>query len=298
MPLGFLRRYRRRQGPLAIREARESDYPDIEELLARAHPLYSGLGGGMREAVQDNVTLLAWQEEKLAGVVTAHRQGPEVAWLHTLGLAEDVSVEEVGLPLLQALAAHLAQEGSLWLAYMDEHSLAWMCRLLERAGFYLATRVVGYEAPAQMPPDMGNREVEVRPAGPGDIAAIAQVDRAAFGPLWAYTEALLGSVLGQVGCFLVGKLGNETVGYVLCTLHEGNRGHVVRLAVEPGWQGQRIGARLLAEAFLAMRAQGVRWISLNTQEENRRSQRLYRWFGFRPTGEEVGVWARRLREEK
>ena len=225
MPLGFLR-HPRRQGPLAIREAQESDHPDIEDLLAHAHPLYSGLGGGMREAAQDNVTLLAWQEGKPAGIVTAHRQGPDVAWLHTLGLADDVSMEEVSLALLQALAQRLAQVGATWLAYMDEHDLSWMRRLLERAGFRLSTRVVGYEAPAQVPPDMGNRDVQVRPAGPGDIPAIARVDRAAFGPLWAYTEAVLSSVLGQVGCFLVAEVEGQVVGYVLCTLHEGQRGHV------------------------------------------------------------------------
>ncbi|MBC7263883.1 MAG: HAD-IA family hydrolase, partial [Chloroflexi bacterium] len=48
--------------------------------------------------------------------------------------------------------------------------------------------------------------------------------------------------------------------------------------------GQGIGTRMLAEAIRFFERQGVEHIILDTQADNERSQRLYRWFGFTPTG--------------
>jgi ribosomal protein S18 acetylase RimI-like enzyme len=293
-PLGFLRSLSRREGPLSIREAREEDYPDMESFADISGQAYSGLGGAMREAIREDVALTAWQRDRLAGFILAHRQGPNVAWIHGLGLAHDVSPDTVGGALLGELEAHLRAVGVSWIGYMDEHGLGWLRRLLERAGFHRNTRVVSYEAPVQPPPTRGNPTVSVRPATAADIPAVARLDSAAFGPLWAYREEVLHRVLGEVAYFQVAESDGTVVGYILCTVYHRDRVHVVRLAVDPQAQSQGIGARLLAEAYDHFGARGIRWISLNTQEENARSQRLYRWFGFRPTGEDMGVWAKEL----
>ncbi|MGC8960451.1 MAG: GNAT family N-acetyltransferase [Chloroflexia bacterium] len=292
MPWGWLQP---RQGALLVREATEEDREAIEGLLERARRSYHGLGGALREALREDLLLIAWQAGAPAGLAGIHRQGPEVAWIYALAIAEDASLEAVGTALLDGLEERLRPLGVAYLAYMDEYELPWLRRLLERAGFSRYTRVVGFEARADPPPDLGNREVEVRPAGPADLPAVARLDQAAFGPIWGYGERVFRGVLDTAGLFLLAEEGGETVGYILCTLHPEQRAHIVRLAVAPEHQGRHIGTRLLAEAFTALRSRGVEWIGLNTQEENRRSQRLYRRFGFRPTGEEVEVWAKRLR---
>lgn len=296
VPIPFLRP--RRAGPVSPREASEADLPAIEELLRDSPRTYSGMGGAMREALRDDIALAAWQGGELAGFAMAHRQGPQTAWLHGFGLAADVNTAGVGRPLLQALEERLGREGVAWIAYMDEYTLSWLRHLVEEVGFRRQTRVVAYDALLRPPPDEGNRVVEVRPAGPADVPTIASLDQAAFGPLWAYSERVFHSVLGKVACFLVAWQGSQPIGYVLGTLHGENHAHIVRLAVHPQGQGQRIGVRLLAAAFRHFLAIGARAISLNTQEENSRSQRLYRWFGFRPTGDEVGVWVREVTKDE
>ncbi len=295
-PLGFLKSLSKRQGPITVRLAQPPDYAAMEKILQTSAHAYSGLGGAMQEALQDSVALVAWQREQVAGFVMAFPQGPEVAWIHALGMAPDVSSEEVAPPLLRALEETLRQRGIAWIGYMDEYSLGWMRRLLEQAGYAHNTQVIGLETPLHTPPSSGNQEVRVRPAARDDLPAVARLDRAAFGPLWAYSAAVLGAVLDQVACFLVAELAGQPVGYVLCTRHRHDHAHIVRLAVEPRLQSRGIGARLLAESWAHCAALGVRWISLNTQEENLRSQRLYHWFGFRPSGDEMGVWAKSLEE--
>jgi ribosomal-protein-alanine N-acetyltransferase len=291
-PLGFLRSRSHRQGAIVIRPAEAGDYATIDWLTGASPYAYSGLGGSLREALQDDLVLTAWQEDSLAGFAMAHRQGPEAAWVYAFSLAADVSLSQVGRVLVRGLEERLAPAGVTMLGYMDEYGLSWLRRLLEEVGFRRETRVVSYEAPVRRPPSMGNQEVAVRPAGPADIPAVARLDRAAFGPLWAYSERVLRSVLGPLVYFQAAELPGTVCGYMLCTFHQDDRAHVVRIAVDPGLQGQGIGVRLLAEFFLYARTQGVRRVSLNTQEENYRSQQLYRWFGFAPTGEEVGVWVK------
>lgn len=278
---------------ILIREASREDLPAFEALLGRTPHSYSGLGGALREALREDLVLAAWQADVPAGFAAVHRQGPEVAWLYAFAVARDVSLEAVGKALLSGLEERLGPMGVSYLAYMDEYDLPWLRRLLERAGFSLHTRVVSFEARAGPPPGWGNREVEVRSAGPSNLPAIARLDQAAFGPIWGYGEHVFQSVLGTDALFLLAEEKGEAVGYILCTLHPERRAHVVRLAVAPQHQGRQIGVRLLAEAFADLQARGVEWIGLNTQKENRRSQRLYRWFGFRPTGEEVEVWVKR-----
>lgn len=279
---------------LLVREVTGEDLPAVEGLLGRTPRSYSGLGGALREALRQDLALVGWQADVPAGLVVVHRQGPEVAWIYALAVARHVSLDAVGRALLSGLEERLRAVGVSYLAYMDEYGLPWLCRLLERAGFVRHTRVVNFEARAGPPPSWGNREVEVRPAGPADLPGIARLDQAAFGPIWGYGEHVFRSVLETDALFLLAEEKGKVVGYILCTLHPERRAHVVRLAVSPEHQGQRVGVRLLAEAFVLLRSRGIEWIGLNTQEENRRSRRLYRWFGFLPTGERVGVWVKRL----
>lgn len=293
-PIGFLRSSSRRQGPLSIQRATEATMPAIEDLLQHASRAYTGLGGAMRTAIRDDLALAAWQEQALAGFVMVHQQGPDSAWIHAFGLAADVSATEVSAGLLEELERRLLHRQVSWIGYMDEHDLSWLRRELEQHGFQRQTRVVAYEAPLSPPPAWGNQTVEVRPAEAADLAAVTQLDQAAFGPLWAYHRTIFQHVLGEAFCFLVAEQAGGIVGYILGTRHRNHYAHIVRVAVHPRWQGQQIGVRLLAEAFGRFRAVDLRWVGLNTQEENVHSQRLYRWFGFRPTGDTMGVWVKQV----
>jgi ribosomal protein S18 acetylase RimI-like enzyme len=71
-------------------------------------------------------------------------------------------------------------------------------------------------------------------------------------------------------------------------------GHLIRVAVQPAWWGQGIGSRLMVEAMGYFEQAGARHITLNTQEENERAQRLYDRFGFRLVGREATVLWREL----
>jgi len=102
---------------------------------------------------------------------------------------------------------------------------------------------------------------------------------------------------------------DAVIGYLVADVWEA-RAHIVRLAVAPEYQGRGVATRLLDEAFRLLvpsgtsrRAsdlrdlggEGVREVTLNTQETNARSRALYERLGFRATGRVEEVWARALK---
>src|SRR5256885_7847995 len=51
--------------------------------------------------------------------------------------------------------------------------------------------------------------------------------------------------------------GSKTVGVALCS-HDGHRGHIYHLAVDPSYQGRGLGRRLLDECLDSLRRTGVK----------------------------------------
>jgi ribosomal protein S18 acetylase RimI-like enzyme len=165
--------------------------------------------------------------------------------------------------------------------------------LLRDWDFSIQNSVVTYTKEDFSTPRPGNQQVHVRSAHSSDFPALVALDEAAFDPLWRYASQTFAHALENLPCFVVAELGGYTVGYLFSNL-QGGRGHLIRIAVHPDYQGRGIGARLLTEAIEFFRTEKVKVITLNTQKDNAVSQRLYRRFGFQPMGEEALVLKRDL----
>jgi ribosomal-protein-alanine N-acetyltransferase len=87
----------------------------------------------------------------------------------------------------------------------------------------------------------------------------------------------------------VGEVIEGVVGYI-----EGEAlqplAHINRIGVHPRYQGRGVGALLLHDALDVFWRLGAGRVTLNTQSDNDSSQRLYRRFGFKPTGDVVKAW--------
>jgi len=177
------------------------------------------------------------------------------------------------------------------LAYLGSEE--WLTIPLRDHGFVVDNVIVAYAKSDWAVPSRGNQEVFVRPAQPRDFPALIALDRAAFDPLWQNTAEVFRDVLANYPHFVVAELDGVVVGYQFSNLTE-DRGYLARVAVHPDHQGRGIGVRLMAEAIDFFKGEGARVITLNSQEDNQASQRLYRWFGFRLMGEEALVLRRYL----
>jgi len=93
-------------------------------------------------------------------------------------------------------------------------------------------------------------------------------------------------------CFLVAKINNHIVGYIMCRvensivlslpIHRVKRGHVVSIAVLPGYRRRGIGTKLLKEAIRALKEDyNCKDVYLEVRVSNYEAIRLYEKLGFK-----------------
>jgi len=131
--------------------------------------------------------------------------------------------------------------------------------------------------------------VQVRNAYLEDLANVLAVDHAAFEPAWQLSARELRQAQRQTASSTVAVFNGQIVGYQLSTKHQGS-GHLARLAVRPEIQGKRVGAALLYHVLESFSHRGVRTMTVNTQDSNTYSQRLYERYGFFRNGYDIPIW--------
>jgi ribosomal protein S18 acetylase RimI-like enzyme len=277
----------RQDGRFHIRPTRESDEYAVDRLLRQARLCSVALEWwSAREwLTHPGFLVLTDRRDRPVALALAAADDSPVAWLRAVA----ADSERLLPALLEAsLQATMAQACSALAALGAQN---WLLTPIQRLGFRQVNRVVTLRLNRPWQFQTGPAALRVRPATGADLPGIAAVDRAAFEPLWWYSLQMLERGLDLAHCFHAVLVGSECVGYQFSTLRNG-RGHIVRLAVHPRWQGQGIGARLLGEALTALRRAGAEEITVNTQENNWPSLKLYRTFGFDPTGDSWTVWLR------
>ena len=126
---------------------------------------------------------------------------------------------------------------------------------------------------------------------PSDLPAVADVDAAAFAPLWQNSLPTLEHAFAAAGMAAVAESGGDVIAYQMTTLHNSNA-HLARLAVRPTEQRRRVGYALVREMLAGVAAHELGRVTVNTQSDNDASLALYSQFGFHVTGEQYAVYAR------
>jgi ribosomal protein S18 acetylase RimI-like enzyme len=273
---------------IIVREATMADKPSVMQLARRAARVHSRLEiGDASDWLDGRPFLLATAGDRLWGFILCTLYHSHRALLRGVGLVDDWSVRACLETLLPPTLDRLCSQEITSLVYIGNDR--WLTdHLLRDWDFSIQTSVVTYTKEDLAIPTRGNQEVRVRLARPGDFPALVALDEAAFDPLWHNASQTFAQALEDLPYFVVADLMGQTVGYLFGSL-QGDRGHLIRVAVHPAYQGRGIGARLLKEAIGFFRTERVKVLTLNTQKDNAVSQRLYRRFGFRPTGEEALV---------
>lgn len=157
----------------------------------------------------------------------------------------------------------------------------------ERNGLDLLDDVISFEIDANrvpapdLPRDASQRVIT---AASPLFDRILEIDHAAFPWLWRNSRIEFEHYLFTPGVeiwALRDKLG-EPISYAGITSYAG-WGHLDRVAVLSGRQGEGHGERAVRFAIARLRQLGARRVGLSTQRSNLRSQRLYTRIGFQQT---------------
>jgi ribosomal protein S18 acetylase RimI-like enzyme len=236
---------------------------------------------------QQMPVLLAWYNDKLQGVIGASDPLNGTSWLRLLAVRDVMDVDTLlrvlRTPMREMLKTHNVQ--TLWILAASE----WLSLYMGLFGAELVEKIITLRHDEQSLPLQRNLEVSVRPAEWEDLAAMTAIDQRAFAPPWQLTQGDLRQAMRLAASCTIAMLDGAMVGYQLSTRHR-DSGHLARLAVDPSLHGGGVGGALVHRLLIHFYDRSVHTVTVNTQETNLRSQRLYQYYGFLRNGYDLPVW--------
>jgi ribosomal protein S18 acetylase RimI-like enzyme len=231
---------------------------------------------------------LAWWDDELIGMMAASAPLHDTCWLRLVAVADPAPLRRVLRLLWDELVPDLKAQGVHTVAVLVMND--WISSCIPALGFAYVEHIItlrrdGYDRP----PINSGSGVAIRPAEVGDLQAMVVVDQAAFNPPWQLAYEDLYQARRIAAVCTVARVDEQIVGYQLSTLYR-HSGHLARLAVSPVAQGRGVGRILLDNLIVRFAQRGVAVITVNTQESNTRSQRLYTHYDFHRTGYDLPVW--------
>lgn len=265
-------------------------YEAVMDLLfssQRTHTHLDWITAGRWLDTPNIVTVLAWQTGRLAGIMGANAPHAGMAWVRLLAIENESEPARVLSLLWQALWATFGDNPPEQLSMLAINR--WVTPYLGALGMRYTEDVVSMSRVGGSLPTLPASSTTIENAYLDALADMVAVDHRAFPPMWRMSRDEIRQAQRQSASTSIAVHAGRVVGYQISTRHD-KAAHLARIAVSPEMQGQGVGAHLLAHLITGMARRGVQTISVNTQQSNLRSQRLYTRFGFRRTGYDLPVW--------
>jgi ribosomal protein S18 acetylase RimI-like enzyme len=225
---------------------------------------------------------------QLAAALACPPDPPSIAWVRLFIASGKAPLEEAWQRLWEAARLDLSHKGSFLVAAIVLQE--WFNALLLASGFSSRQSIVMLERQGEpLLETAGPAGVSIRPMRPNDLPAVAEVDAAAFDPLWQNSLPTFEQAYLQAALTAVAEMEGRVIGYQISTRNPLGA-HLARLAVRPEAQGGGIGYALIADLVRQAAGYGITHLTVNTQSDNAASLRLYKRTGFRETGERYPVY--------
>jgi len=262
----------------------------VQQLIGRADSVHTHLDWFETEHWLEDTPPLAWvayQGTRVIGFLGLSLPLDGASWVR-LAVVDDGYAPEAVLGRLwqraaDALPAHDVKRVALLVIN------AWVAPYFETFGFRRFDEVITMRRASRDIPDATAHAFQVRPLLPNELATIIDVDQAAFTSPWHMSADEIRQAARMAASVTVATDDSRVVGYQLSTLYF-DGAHLARLAVLPTFQGQGVGKTLLHDLVLRFAQRGVYAFTVNTQETNIQSQRLYSHFAFKRNGYDLPVY--------
>ena len=239
----------------------------------------------------DTITHLAWDRGRLIGMIALSAPLNGSTWIRLAVVSDHREPESVLCFLWDAIAPQLRQLGVHTVGLLIVND--WVAHYAPTLGFHYGEEIItllraGYD----IPPPLSDRP-RIRVAEMRDIPQLAALDQEAFVPPWQMSLYDLRQAYRIASSCTVATQDDRILGFQISTFFF-DGAHLARLAVHPDAQGQGIGGALLGDLLERYMRRGIHTMSVNTQDSNHQSRRLYQRFGFEPNGFNLPYWFARL----
>lgn len=217
---------------------------------------------------------------------------PQVAWIRLFVSSDKLPLQEAWPILWEAVQADLGREIKLVavIALQD-----WFRKILKASGFAVRQQIVMLERKGEAPGDGApSLAIKLRRMMTYDLPAVADIDAAAFDPLWQNSLSALNRAYSQAMLATVAEFEQYMIGYQFSTQNPLGA-HLARLAVRQEAQGYGVGRALVSDLLQTLARRGAWRLTVNTQEDNASSLSLYKKLGFIETGDRYPVFEFQVR---
>ncbi|MFQ5922451.1 MAG: GNAT family N-acetyltransferase [Anaerolineales bacterium] len=277
---------------MKLRQTSPEDRVVIEDLIAGARWSHVHLDWlDPTSLIDKDPFILATAGEMPAGALGCPPDLPGIAWVRTFAAAGGYEVQEIWEVLwAEGVSRLLKLKVDRVAALVLED---WFEQLIIDAGFKRTNSVIfyelGLEPDAGVPRASSDDPHRLRSIRSADAEAILELDLGAFEPIWQLSNDSLGVAMIQASSASLIEGQGKILGYQITTSSPFGA-HLARLAVRPSCQREGLGTALVNDAIESVREIGLGQLSVNTQENNTPSRKLYEKLGFRTTGKEFPVF--------
>jgi ribosomal-protein-alanine N-acetyltransferase len=138
--------------------------------------------------------------------------------------------------------------------------------------------------------DEAGLHVDLMPLRRRHLRQVLKIEAQVYPKPWTLGLFLSELNLRGTRIYLCAKVGPTVVGYAGLMLAAGE-GHVTTVAVDPAWQRNHIGARMLLALSRAGIDAGCTALTLEVRMSNEPAQAMYRRFGYAPAGVRKNYYA-------
>jgi len=228
------------------------------------------------------------QQLKIKALLAMPDDPPGVYWVRLFALDQSLDALQTWTTLFEKCLQEISVRNTHTIAALGYQD--WFKKLLHTLGWIEAQRVVLLKWHGSYP------EIEdlapgflLRPLLNTDLDEVARIDQVSFDPLWQQSGDATRRAYAQCSYATVVEFENKVVGYQISTASSFNA-HLARLAVYPDFRHKRIGRTLVQDMLQYFHQPWIHEITVNTQEDNFPSQKLYQSLGFQKTGESYPIF--------
>jgi len=231
---------------------------------------------------------VAHRDGHLVGTLGLSEPINRTCWIRVLAVVDNEDVNTVLRALWEAIMPYLSamQMQTVAVLLMRDWVRLWANSL----GFAYTEDIVTLRYYRRQPPPAPETTVTIHPVEYDQLPQVHAVDDEAFSDPWRMTPQEIRLGVRTSAYSTIARADGDIVGYQIATTH-GLNGHLARLGVRPGYQGRGIGGALVHDMIARFHDLGIHSITVNTQDSNVRSQRLYERYGFTRNGYDLPVWA-------
>lgn len=231
---------------------------------------------------------LAEAEGIVQGIFCAVIEPEGISWLRIFAAKQYSNYTNIFKALLDPTIGELRTRLTKKFAALASSS--WLQRLLIQNDFTHYQDVVTLMINIENLTPKTNTRIDCRDMEPADLPAIAHIDNTAFEPLWQNSYAQIEGAYRTCQITRVLETDGNVIGYSMSTANP-FQVHLARLAVAREYQHQGYGYWLLQDLFEVSLSMRIGLVSLNTQDSNQNSLKLYKSTGFELTGDRLPVYA-------